>query len=90
MKRDCEFEEMEIAGFNADPKLWYPENGSGSKIYTSMDKEKWTLVGNIPSGYGKKIVKVKPKKSQARYIKFEGTSYLGIGYLWVKKIGALV
>jgi len=90
MKRECEFEEMEIAGWKGDPTIWYAENGSGATILTSNDKEKWTQVGSIPSGYGNKIVKVKVKKSYGKWIKFQYTSYLGIGYLNVKKIGAIV
>jgi hypothetical protein len=90
MKRECEFEEMEVGGWKGNSTIWYCENGSGSTIYTSTDKEKWTQVGNIPSGYGSKIVKVKVKKSTANWIKFQYTGYLGLGYLDVKKIGALV
>jgi hypothetical protein len=90
MKRECEFEEMEIAGWKGNSTIWYCENGSGANILTSMDKEKWTQVGNIPSGYGSKIAKVKVKKSFAKYIKFQYTSYIGIGYLNIKKIGAIV
>ncbi len=90
MKRECEFEEMEVAGWKGNSAIWYGENGSGSTISTSLDKDKWTKIGNIPSGYGSKITKVKVKKSSAKFIKFEHTSYLGLGYLDIKKIGALV
>jgi hypothetical protein len=81
-----EFEEIEIAGFNGNSKLWYPGNGSGSKIYTSQDKKEWTLVGTVSSSYATKIVTCKLKKSQARYIKFENKSYVGIGHLFVKRV----
>lgn len=90
MKRECEFEEMEVGGWKGNSTIWYCENGSGATILTSTDKQKWTQVGNIPSGYGNKIAKVKVKKSSAKYIKFQYTSYLGVGYLDIKKIGALV
>lgn len=81
-----EFEEIDIGGWNGNTTLWYPGNGSGSKIYSSQDKNTWTQVGSISSSYATKIVTVKLKRSQARYIKFENKSYLGIGYLFVKRV----
>jgi len=81
-----EFEEVDIGGFNGNTTLLYPGNGSGSKIYTSKDKITWESVGSISSGYASKIVTVKLKKSQGRYIKFEHTSYVGLGYLFVKRV----
>lgn len=81
-----EFEEIEIAGWNGDTKIWYPGNGSGAKIYTSEDKEKWTQVGTVSSSYASKIVTCKLKRSQGRYLKFEHNSFVGLGYLFVKRL----
>lgn len=85
MNADYEFEEIEIAGWNGDSTIWYNENGAGAKIMTSMDKIKWKDVGKISSGYGKAIKKIKVTKSTGKYIKFEHTSYLGLGYLRIIK-----
>ena len=86
LNAEWDFKEMEIGGWIGNEKIWYPDNGSGSKIYASVDKIKWTQVGSIPSGYGKKIKTVKlTKLSTARYVKFEGSSYLGIGYIRIIK-----
>ena len=86
LNREWEFDEIEIGGWNGDSYLWYNGNGSGAKIYTSKDKETWTQVGTIPSTYASKIVSVKITKSVAKHIKFEHSSYLGIGYLFVHRV----
>ena len=82
----CEFQEIEAAGFNGNKTLWFPGNGSGAKIYTSQDKEKWVQVGTLSSSYASKIVTCKLKRSQGRYLKFEHNSFIGLGYLFVKRI----
>ena len=82
---EWEFEEIEIGGYNGDTSLWRASNGSNATIFTSKDKTTWTSVGNIPSGYGASIIDVKLQRSFAKYIKFVGTSYLGIGFLEIKK-----
>ena len=86
MNSEWTFKEIEISGWNGNSKIWYPDNGSGSKIYVSSDKLKWTQVGQIPSGFGSKIKNAKLKqKATGKYIKFEGSNYLGIGYLRIIK-----
>lgn len=87
MNSEWDFQEIEVGGWTGNSKVWYPDNGSGAKIFSSVDKIKWTEVGKIPSGFGTKIKTVKLKaKTTGRYLKFESTSYLGIGYLRVVKI----
>ena len=86
LNSDWEFEEMEVGGYTGDPELWYSGNGSGAAIETSMDRKTWTKVGSIPSNYANAITKVKCKKSQAKYVRFNHTSYLGIGYVNITKI----
>lgn len=81
-----EFEEIEIAGYKGDTSLWYSGNGSGSKIYTSEDKVTWTQVGTVSSSFANKIVTVKLKRSQGRYIKFEHQSFIGFSYLFVHRV----
>lgn len=87
LKNQSEFQELEVAGYNGNTKLWYPGNGSGAKIYVSSDKKEWEQVGTLSSSYASKIVLIKlKKKCLAKYIKFENTSYIGLGYFFVKRI----
>lgn len=83
---DWEFKTIEIGGCKANSSLWYADNGAGATILTSLNKETWKTVGTIPYGFGTNIKKVELTKSLARYIKFEYSSYIGIGYLNVIKI----
>ena len=84
---DHEFEKIEIGGYNGNSSAWYAGNGSGAKILTSVDKNKFVEVGTIPSNFGATIQAVTLKKSTARYIRFKHTSYLGVGYLKIFKLG---
>lgn len=82
LNKEWEFNALEIGGFKGDNKIWYPDNGSGAKIFVSKDKNKWTEVGKIPSGFGNKVKNVKLKTEvSAKFVKFESNSYLGIGFL---------
>jgi len=85
LNSEWEFEELDIAGWNGNSSLWYNGNGSGASILTSIDKINWKSVGTIPSNYAGTIQTVKLAKSTGRYIKFNHSSYLGIGYLNIKK-----
>jgi hypothetical protein len=82
---EWEFDSLEIGGWLGNAQLWYPDNGAGASILTSVDNETWITVGSIPYGYGNSIATVKLIKSSARFIKFSSNSYLGIGYLFIKK-----
>ena len=86
LNSDWEFNELNVGGFKGNTTLWYPENGAGANISTSVDGKEWKKVGKIPSGYGKETKVVKLTKSTAKYIKFHHSSYLGISYLNIKKI----
>lgn len=81
LNHEYEINQLEVGGFRGNPSLWSVENGAGAGIYTSTDRTKWKRVGEIPSGYGTTIAKVKLTTSRAHYIKFESKSYVGIGYL---------
>lgn len=72
---------LSIMGHRGNPNYWSPENGAGATIYVSTDKTNWQPVSTIPSGYGSFIKQVTFSASRVRYIKFQFTSYLGIGYL---------
>jgi hypothetical protein len=81
-----DFDTLQVGGWKGNSSLWYPDNGAGASIQTSLDKQSWKTVGTIPSGYGTTIATVKLTKSSARYIKFTYTSYVGVGYLHIKKL----
>ena len=82
---DHEIDEIEIGGYNGNLSLWYPGNGSGSKILTSIDGINFTEVGTIPSSYGASIQIVKITSSIAKFVKFQHNGYLGIGFLKLRK-----
>ena len=86
LNREVEFEEIEVGGWNGDTSLWGVSNGSGSTIKTSLDKSSWTTIGTLPNNFGALIIDVKLTKSRARYVKFECSSYLGLGYFRIKKL----
>jgi hypothetical protein len=75
-------EEFEIGGFTGKSD-WINSAGygAGANIFTSTDKKTWTNVGTLPSNFGQMIIKHKIQKSKARWVKFEGSVYFGIGFL---------
>ena len=76
-----EFEKIEVGGYNGNTSVWGATNGASAKILTSKDKVTWTDVGILPSNFGGNIIFVNLKKSTAKYIKFQHTSYVGLGFL---------
>lgn len=82
---EWEFDEIVIGGYQGNTGAFAADNGGGATIETSKDNLKWTNVGTIPSGFGYANLTVKLTKSSARFIKFTSTSYLGIGYLEIKR-----
>jgi hypothetical protein len=85
LNRECEWEEAEIGGWRGNTNIYSSSNGSGAAIMTSMDKNTWTTVGTIPSNYANGPTPVKCTRSRCKYVKFNGSSYLGIGYFKIKK-----
>jgi hypothetical protein len=83
--REAEFDSIDLGGYNGNSISWYVGNGRGANIYTSMDKNNWTSVGQIPNDFGATIQNVKVNKTKARHIKFSHNDYLGIGYLEIKE-----
>lgn len=84
LNREVEFSELDVAGWGGDTGIWATSNGSGARILTSTDKSTWVDVGTVGSNYSN-ISKITLTKSKAKYIKFESSSYLGIGYLKIYK-----
>jgi len=80
-----DFEEIEVAGWGGNSGIWASSNGASSRILVSDNKNDWIDVGALPSNltHTKSIVKL-TQKCSAKYIKFVGTSYLGLGYLEIK------
>ena len=84
LNREVEFSEVEIAGWGGNTSVWAQSNGSGCKIYTSVDKIQWTDVGTHTGGYDR-ISKIVCRKTTARYVKIQSTTYLGVGYFKIIK-----
>jgi len=83
--REVEFEEIEIGGYNGDSVAWYAGNGKKANIFTSLDKNSWATVGQIPDEFGAQIITIKLTKTKAKHIRFSHNDYLGIGYLNIKE-----
>lgn len=89
MELNCnsDFSTLEIGGYCGNEKVWYKGNGAGAQILVSENGKDWTLVGRIPTKFGYEITSVNLDKEvkNAKYIKFNHLSYLGIGYLNIIK-----
>jgi len=72
--------EIELGGWNGNSSIWSCSNGGGSTISTSNDKSSWQQVGTIPYGFGATIQRVALTKTEAKFVRFQSTGYLGIGY----------
>jgi hypothetical protein len=80
-----EFDKIDVGGYNGNTSVWGVTNGANSKIYTSKDKTTWVEVGTLPTDFGNKVQTVSLKKTTAKYIKFQHTSYTGLGHLKIIK-----
>ena len=83
LNKEVEFDSLEIGGFRGNTNLYASSNGSGATIKTSTDKNTWTTVGNINSGYQNGPYLHSVTQSRAKYVKLEHNSYLGVGYFKV-------
>jgi hypothetical protein len=87
LTREVEFDEFEVGGWNGNNNIWASSNGSGSQVMVSVDKSNWNTIGTIPTNYGTAIQTVRTtSKAKGKFVKFQGTSYVGIGYFKIKKI----
>ena len=71
-------------GYGGNPE-WSSENGAGSIIYLSNDKNFWLKVGTIPNGFGSVIKSITIAPFIAKYIKFESNYLLGLSYINIEK-----
>jgi hypothetical protein len=86
LNRDCEWEEGEIGGWKGNTNIFSSSNGNGASIMTSMDKNNWNTVATIPSNFGNSITPFRCNtRTKCKYIKFNCSSHLGIGYFKIKK-----
>lgn len=85
LNHEFEISQIEIGGYRGKTNIWGPENGANGTIKVSKDKSNWLTVGTIPSGFGNAIVTVNLNKTVGKYIRFEHTSFVGIGYLKIIK-----
>jgi len=76
----CDINRLKIGGWIGNPNVWNSANGIGAKIYTSLDKVQWTEVGLIPNGFGSSIITIEVRPTKAKYVQFQHSSYLGLGY----------
>ncbi len=67
----------------------YQTPAPSTQIQTSKDRTNWLSVGTIPNNYASTIVTVKLTKSTGRFIRFHHNSYVGLGYLNIKKLNEL-
>lgn len=81
LNKEIGCDKLEIRGYQGNTTAWAPSNGSGAIIYTSKDNIEWARVGVIPASFATLIAGVILQKTRFKYLKFEHTSYLGIGYL---------
>jgi hypothetical protein len=72
---------MEVSGCANTEKGWSPTNGFNAEVFASLDNNIWTKVGNLPSDHGAKIQFVKLTPCRAKYVKFQHSYYLGLGYV---------
>ena len=85
LNREVEFDKIEVAGWGGNTGIWGPSNGASAEILTSIDKNIWTRVGQLPADFNNNITTVNLIKSRGKYLKFLGNSYLGIGYCKILK-----
>jgi len=79
--------EIEVGGWNGNSSLWSVTNGSGATISTSNDKSSWLQVGTLPTNFGATIQKITLTKTEAKYIRFQHNSYLGLGFFRIIQDG---
>lgn len=85
---DTEYEicGVEVAGFTGNTTYWGASNGSNASILLSTDGVSFgTSVGNIPSGFSTSIQKVHFSRQNAKFVKFNHNSYLGLSHFKVIK-----
>jgi hypothetical protein len=85
LNMEHEISKIEVGGWAGNTSLWSPTNGANSKIQTSLDGVTFTDVGVIPGSFGNNIQTVNLTKSVGRFIKFQHTGYVGIGFLNILK-----
>ena len=86
LNKECEFNTIHVQGYTKNVSDWSPEYGVNATIKFSLDKNKWTTFGCIPSGFGTSLKSISSTKIKAKFLKIEGTTNLGIGHIRVGNI----
>lgn len=88
LNAECEFEELDIGGYRGNPNYFAQNHGVSANISVSTDNQTWMMTSaTIPSGFGDEVKRVRfNQRMRARYVKFHGNAYIGIGYLKFYKI----
>jgi hypothetical protein len=78
---------IELRPFTFDLDSWYPGEGAGTFVFSSMDNVNWDFLSTIPDDYGgdmESIYYVNFSPRDMRYIKFQtGDFTLSISYMKV-------
>lgn len=74
---------IKLKGYSENLSYWASSNGEGSVISISEDNINFSTIGKVPSGFGSTVKEVvfNNEDSKGKYLKFKGSSYLGIGYI---------
>jgi hypothetical protein len=76
---------LEVKPFTFDLDSWYPGEGAGTFIFTSLDNVEWDFLATIPEDYGtdhEAVYNVHFEQRYAKYIKFQtGDFTLSISHL---------
>jgi len=84
LNKECEFNTIYVQGYSKNVSDWAPENGVNATIKVSLDKNKWSTFGTIPSGFGTGLKTISSTKTKAKFLKIEGSINLGISYIKVE------
>jgi hypothetical protein len=82
---EWEFEEIEVCGYSGQTNIFSASNGANAKIQTSKTGENWVDVGTLPATHNQNIQIIKLRSSSGRYIRFQSSNCIGIGFLNIFK-----
>lgn len=84
--RSALFDSIEVGGFAGSKIGWSCTNGTGALIYSSIDKKNWKKIGTLKLE-DNVISRIElESKGEGKYLKFESSTFLGLGYLSINEI----
>jgi hypothetical protein len=72
---------MDLRGCTVNDNIWSPSSGQKGNIFCSTNKINWNKISKVPKNYGRAIATLKFNPTTAKYVKFQHTGRLGLGYL---------